>query len=584
MNQPNTRILVYGAGVEGSLYAVKLHEAGHDVSILARGQRLADLRDYGIVLEDALSGQQTTTRIRVVDQLTPDDAYDWVIVPMRKNQVSAILPILAANQHTPNILFMTNNAAGPDEFVQALGRERVLLGFPGTGGERKGHIIRCITKAGRIKIKTTIGELDGRVTPRLCELAQLLESAGFQAVTSRNMDAWLKTHVAIVSPLANALYMAGGDNYRLARTRDGIVLGIRAMREGFRVLRALDIPITPPSLRMYAWLPEPVLVWLVQRLLATQLAELALARHANAARDEMKQLADEFRALARQTSVPTPAMDRLCQYIDPTVPAALEGRAELPMDWRGVWIGLGVLAAGSAIGWWASHLKRKRRLLPIAAGAIGGLLIGRRKTGELRLPDVRIWQQTLVEQHGPNKAQALIAQVQKRYEELYRTRPRYDHPALRMHLEKNILPGVALYQVLLAEKGDQAAALAEVELLLQASAVESGLRKATANLKYVPEPFRLLRLITPLIMQYGYPASGWETEFVEVSSQRIAFNIHRCFYLNTLTSYGAPELTRLFCQMDDVVYEALPASIRWERTGTLGRGNEMCDFCYRRVA
>lgn len=153
-----------------------------------------------------------------------------------------------------------------------------------------------------------------------------------------------------------------------------------------------------------------------------------------------------------------------------------------------------------------------------------------------------------------------------------------------MHLEQHILPGLVLYQVLLAEKGDQAAALAEVEMLLHAGAVRSSLRKATAALKYLPEPFMLIRLVTRAAMRFGFPASGWETEWIEDSDQRVAFNIHRCFYLNTLTTYGAPELTRLFCRMDDVVYEALPPSIQWERTGTLGRGDEVCDFCYRHVA
>ncbi|MDQ2831909.1 MAG: hypothetical protein M3Y74_23020, partial [Chloroflexota bacterium] len=44
-------ILVYGAGVLGSVYAARLHDAGHTVSILARDQRLADLRAHGIVLD-----------------------------------------------------------------------------------------------------------------------------------------------------------------------------------------------------------------------------------------------------------------------------------------------------------------------------------------------------------------------------------------------------------------------------------------------------------------------------------------------------------------------------------------------------
>jgi len=43
----------------------------------------------------------------------------------------------------------------------------------------------------------------------------------------------------------------------------------------------------------------------MQRVLGTSRDELILARHANAGRDEMQQLADEFRALAHQSGMPT---------------------------------------------------------------------------------------------------------------------------------------------------------------------------------------------------------------------------------------------------------------------------------------
>ncbi|MBW2180984.1 MAG: alpha/beta hydrolase, partial [Deltaproteobacteria bacterium] len=109
------KILFYGVGPLGSLYAARLQESGQDVSVLARGQRLADLREYGIVLEDAASGNRTTTQVDIVDRLDPKDAYDLVVVLMRKNKISAILPTLAENQNTPNVLFMCNNVLGPDE-------------------------------------------------------------------------------------------------------------------------------------------------------------------------------------------------------------------------------------------------------------------------------------------------------------------------------------------------------------------------------------------------------------------------------------------------------------------------------------
>jgi 2-dehydropantoate 2-reductase len=133
------KILVYGAGPLGSLFAAKLHEAGHDVSLLARGQRLADLIEYGIVLVDTQTGRKMVAHPRLVERLTPEDAYDLVLVIMRKNRALEILPILAVNQHTPNVLFLMNNAAGPGELVEALGQERVMMGFPMAAGYRREH-------------------------------------------------------------------------------------------------------------------------------------------------------------------------------------------------------------------------------------------------------------------------------------------------------------------------------------------------------------------------------------------------------------------------------------------------------------
>lgn len=354
-------ILVYGAGPLGSLFAARLHQAGHAVSILAHGQRLAELREYGIVLEDVKTDQQTSARVNVVEQLAPDDAYDLVLVIMRKNKVSEILPALAANQRTPDVLFLMNNAAGPQELVEALGKERVLLGFPMSGGYRKGHVIRCLAGSAERIVAIPIGEVDGSITGRTRQVASVLASMpGYTVELRTDMDAWLKTHVALLMPsIAAALYAAGTDNERLARTRDLVVLAVRAVREGFQVLRALNVPIVPERLRIFEWMPEPLVVAFVQRLVARPEMQVALVGHANAARDEVKHLADEFMALARSTHVPTPAIDRLYQHLDPATPLTPEGSRDIPLDWRGVWLGLGALAGLMAAIAWIARRKGK---------------------------------------------------------------------------------------------------------------------------------------------------------------------------------------------------------------------------------
>ena len=349
-DQPIRRVLVYGAGVLGSLYAGKLHQAGYNVTMLARGQRLAELREQGLLLVEDDRDNVEQMPVQVTDRLDPEDTYDLVLVVVRKNQIPSVLPSLAANQHTPNVLFLVNNAEGPGPLIQALGRERVLLGFPGAGGQRVDGVVRY-RLASSVQ-PTTIGELDGRQSDRLGHITRAFHDAGLPVAVSDNMDAWLKTHVALVSPIANALYMAGGSNYRLANTRDGLVLLVRAVKEGLQVLRSLNIPITPAKYRVLAWLPEPLLVAVLHKSLATPRAELVLARHANAARDEMLTLADEFRALAKQSGVSTPAIDALHCYLDPVNPPVPEGQSSLKLVWGPMIAMTGALVSAGALAGW----------------------------------------------------------------------------------------------------------------------------------------------------------------------------------------------------------------------------------------
>ncbi len=348
------KILVYGAGPLGSVFAARLHQGGHDVSILARGKRLSDLREHGVVIHNVYNDEWITARVNVVEQLAADDVYDLIMVIMRKNNALDILPILAANTRVPDILFLMNNAAGPDALVKALGKERVLTGFPDSAGYRDGHVIHCLTGTEEEPYPIPFGEVDGRITERTRRIAAIFDATpGFKAEIRTDMDTWHKYHVALLMPaLAPALYACGTDRMRLLRTRDAIVLAIRAVHEGFRVLQVKGLPLTPSSFRLFAWLPEPLLVWVLRRRFADERMEIAMVKHANAARDEIKHLTDEFLTLAHTTNVPTPNIDRLYPYLDPETPLMPDGSQEIPLDWRGVWIGAGVLAAVVAAGVW----------------------------------------------------------------------------------------------------------------------------------------------------------------------------------------------------------------------------------------
>ncbi len=342
-----TKILVYGAGPLGSLFAARLQAGCNEVSLLARGRRLAELRQYGVVLCDAQTGETTVTYPTIVEQLAPEDVYDLVLVIMRKNHVRAILPVLAANRQCPDILFLMNNAAGPDELVEALGQERVLIGFPSSAGYFEGHVIHYLSGTEDAPSLVPFGEVDGQINDRTWRVAHIIESGvGFKANIRKDMDAWLKYHVALLMPsLGPAVYGTGIDRHRLARTRDALVLAVRAIREGFRVLRAYGLIPTPGYVRLFERFPEPVLVGLLRYMTLQGEMDIAMMGHARAARDEVIHLADEFRALARAVGIPTPHIDQLYPYLDPETPLIPDGSAEIPIrggEWLGglgIWVG-----------------------------------------------------------------------------------------------------------------------------------------------------------------------------------------------------------------------------------------------------
>jgi 2-dehydropantoate 2-reductase len=307
------RILVVGAGVIGSFNAARLKEAGQDVTLLARGCRLADLRAHGVMLEHYRTGRRTTTQVPLVERLGPEDDYDLALVIVRRNQIPSVLPMLAQNRRIPSVLFLGNNAAGADDIVQALGRERVLTGMVNAGGERDGHVVRYIWARW---FPVLFAELDDRPTPRTKTIARMFRSAGLPARVIKNVEAYQKTHAAGIPPLAGALYMAGGDIRRLAHRPELLRLCIEGWREALRALRADGTPLRPSATRLVEWIPMPVLLLALRLFFDTRLAVVGGQRHGNAAPDEMKELADELRKILRRSGRPSPACDVLFAQVD----------------------------------------------------------------------------------------------------------------------------------------------------------------------------------------------------------------------------------------------------------------------------
>jgi len=201
--------------------------------------------------------------------------------------------------------------------------------------------------------------------------------------------------------------------------------------------------------------------------------------------------------------------------------------------------------------------------------------------GLLQKQTAECFRQGLYEELGKVRATDILAKIQARYSELLRKRALYPQRALRMHLMKNILPGLALYQILREEGISQDAALEVVDRIFEIRVEAKRKRMLWAGRFELF--YHLMRWSTRAMMRINYPSAGWQVEWLEVSPERVAFNIHRCFYLEALSSYGAAELTSSFCRGDELVYRDVSRHLRFERTQTLGRGDQVCDFRFVRT-
>ncbi|MER5890845.1 2-dehydropantoate 2-reductase N-terminal domain-containing protein [Streptomyces sp. NPDC001941] len=282
------KLLVYGAGVLGSQFAVRMHEAGHDVSLLARGERLASLREHGVQLAEEDSAQVRRVPVPVVEQ--PSDGYDLTAVFVRTHQVDSVLASLAPVDG--DVLFLHNWAAGAEPLGRVIGSERVLLGFPAAAGTMDGDVVRYRkTNFMTRRVAMPIGEPDGRTTLRVEKIVNTFRAAGVNAKAEPRMDAWLKTHAAFEVPLGLAVQSAGGPA-ALAGDTDAVHRMLGLVR---RNLDALDAGPVPRAYGALQKLPAGLLVPLMKGFLRSSTAESsALSSTSPSTRAEMERLARQL--------------------------------------------------------------------------------------------------------------------------------------------------------------------------------------------------------------------------------------------------------------------------------------------------
>jgi len=309
----NARVLAIGAGVNGSVCAAALHNAGIDVTLLARGKRYDELRDAGITIENSLKHKRSITKVPVIASLEPDDVYDYVLLIVRRNQVPDLLPVLARNQ-SPNVVFMSNNLSGADEY-SVIGKERVMMGFVFAGGWQEKGVVYAVSGAGGVLGAifggVPFGEIDGKTPPRLTRLVDIFNTAGLNARAFSRISDYLATHAALVTIVVCFLINRNNDKQALIRSKSDLEIVVNAMREALEVLPAAGYRITPNHSNAIKIIPRFLLVAAFRAFMTSKLADAVGFWHYSDNPDEMLLLAEEFKALIKKSGLPVPAIRKV---------------------------------------------------------------------------------------------------------------------------------------------------------------------------------------------------------------------------------------------------------------------------------
>lgn len=283
------RILIYGSGVIGSLYAVLLEETGYDTTIYARGHRLEVLQNQGLLYKK--NNIIKKVDIKVIDHLQDNDIYDFIFLTIRENQLYQALKELKFNK-SKTIITMVNTLGNYEKWESIVGKGKILPAFPGAGGTITNNILDA-TLTPKIIQPTTFSEISGKKTKRTEQLSQILKHAHIPYQQINNMHIWQLCHLGMVVPLADAYYQTENPKFV---GQDKVVMKkiARELKDNFKILYDNLHTLSPYKMNIFRISPIPILTYILSQAYKSRFGHTFMYQHAIKAPDEMKELHNQF--------------------------------------------------------------------------------------------------------------------------------------------------------------------------------------------------------------------------------------------------------------------------------------------------
>lgn len=283
------RLLIFGAGVIGSLYASLFAEAGFDTTVYARGARLETLKKKGLLY--LKSEKVTKANVSVLSELKDDDEYDFIFLTVRENQLYQALEELK-NNNSKCIVTMVNSIDGYDEWENICGAGKILPAFPGAGGSIKDDVLDAALTP-KIIQPTTFAEISGTRTDRIRCLSLIFKKSCIPYQIVKDMQIWQLCHIAMVVPIADAYYEA--DNPAKAGYEHKIMHNTaKALKRNFQFVRKNCGKLSPWKMNIFLFVPIPILTIIMLFVFRSAFGKKFMYQHSIKAPDEMRELHKQF--------------------------------------------------------------------------------------------------------------------------------------------------------------------------------------------------------------------------------------------------------------------------------------------------
>ena len=204
------KICIFGAGAIGGYMAVKLVQAGVDVSIVARGPHLAAIQSRGLTLIEE-GADPVTVQVRASANAADLGVQDYVIVTLKAHSVPPVVgamqpligpdttivsgvngvpwwyfhkiggPLEGTRLHSVDPGDVQWNGFGPDRVLGCVVYPAAEVSEPGTIHHIEGN-------------RFSLGEPDGSKSDRATALSQALQAAGLKAPVRPRLrdEIWVK--------------------------------------------------------------------------------------------------------------------------------------------------------------------------------------------------------------------------------------------------------------------------------------------------------------------------------------------------------------------------------------------------------